>query len=136
MSIVKSKVCSWCKTLISGAPAAPEETSHGCCLPCSQRVLAEDGKAKFTPGPWTVDECEDALGNLTIRRADGTPNGDTEHDIIATVYGDDARLIALAPELAAFAQHYHDFIENEGEDAVGMDLFIEARALLARVRGT
>ena len=37
-------------------------------------------------GEYVVDEVEDAYGNLTIRVADGTPNGDTEQQPIATVY--------------------------------------------------
>jgi hypothetical protein len=39
-----------------------------------------------TPTPWIVDECEDANGNDTIRKADGSPNGGIEGDPIATVY--------------------------------------------------
>lgn len=50
---------------------------------------------------WVVDECPDAYGHWTIRPDDGTPNGDTEAEVIATVYDeDDARRIAAAPELA------------------------------------
>ena len=36
---------------------------------------------------WIVDECPDAHGNWTIRIDNGTPNGDTEADVVATVYG-------------------------------------------------
>lgn len=35
---------------------------------------------------WTVDECPDAYGHWTIRIADGTPNGNTDEQPIATVY--------------------------------------------------
>lgn len=45
---------------------------------------------------WVVDECPDAHGNWTIRCADGTPNGDTEEDVVATVYG-----LALAETIVA-----------------------------------
>lgn len=60
---------------------------------------------KHTPGPWKVDECEDAHGHYTIRHADGTPNGDTQRQLIATVYYHDKEesvnpeLIAAAPDL-------------------------------------
>ena len=43
---------------------------------------------KRTPGPLVVDECRDAHGFYTIRLADGTPNGDTNHAPIATAYSD------------------------------------------------
>lgn len=36
---------------------------------------------------WVVDECADANGNWTIRIDNGTPNGDTELEVVATVYG-------------------------------------------------
>jgi hypothetical protein len=36
---------------------------------------------------WVVDECSDASGNWTIRIDNGTPNGDTEAQVVATVYG-------------------------------------------------
>jgi len=35
---------------------------------------------------WVVDECEDANGHHTIRIADGTPNGNTVEQPIATVF--------------------------------------------------
>jgi hypothetical protein len=56
--------------------------------------------SKFTPGPWVIDACEDACGNLTVRRADGTEHGNTEQEPISTVYSPhDASLIAAAPDL-------------------------------------
>lgn len=45
---------------------------------------------------WIVDECPDAHGNWTIRIDNGTPNGDTEADVVATVYG-----LALAETIVA-----------------------------------
>lgn len=33
-----------------------------------------------------LDECPDANGFYTIRYFDGSPNGDTERPVIATVY--------------------------------------------------
>jgi hypothetical protein len=57
-------------------------------------------KTKHTPEPWIADECFDASGFITIRVADGTPNGDADEQPIATVYSEaHARLIAAAPEL-------------------------------------
>lgn len=51
---------------------------------------------------WQEDDCPDAHGHTTIRIADGTPNGNTEEQPIATVYDDgSARLIAAAPDLLA-----------------------------------
>ena len=34
----------------------------------------------------TIDECPDANGNWTMRFADGTPNGNTEEEPLATFY--------------------------------------------------
>jgi hypothetical protein len=36
--------------------------------------------------PWVVDECPNDSGHWTIRFADGSPNGDTDRQPIATVY--------------------------------------------------
>lgn len=41
-----------------------------------------------------IDECPDAMGNAILRLHDGTPNGDTESQPVATVYGDHAERIA------------------------------------------
>ena len=35
---------------------------------------------------WQADECYDAYGNYTIRLYDGSRNGNTSKEIIATVY--------------------------------------------------
>lgn len=45
---------------------------------------------------WVVDECPDASGNWTIRVDDGTPNGNTDAGVVATVYG-----LALAEHIVA-----------------------------------
>lgn len=45
---------------------------------------------------WVVDLTPDAQGNWTIRIDNGTPNGDTEADVVATVYG-----LALAETIVA-----------------------------------
>lgn len=92
---------------------------------------------------WTVDECEDAAGNFTVRVADGTPNGDTSEQPIASVYHyENAKLIALSPELLAFAERVADGIGGEcppdcDEEnlCAACAVSTEASALLARVRG-
>ena len=57
---------------------------------------------QHTPGRWTMDKCPDAHGFSTIRPSDGSINGDTDAQPIATVYRPDhALLIATAPETAA-----------------------------------
>lgn len=49
-----------------------------------------------------VDQCEDAQGNITIRKNDGSENGDTDSQPVATVYEPEyAKIIAAAPELLA-----------------------------------
>lgn len=58
--------------------------------------------SNHTPGPWNADEQPDAYGYGTIRPCDGTENGDTSAQPIATVYEyANARLIAAAPDLLA-----------------------------------
>ena len=64
--------------------------------PCDTHKRAEGSHAQHTPGPWTVDDCPDADGYDTIRLADGTANGNTEAQPIATAYSHSA-LIAAAP---------------------------------------
>ena len=64
--------------------------------PCDTHKRAEGSHAQHTPGPWTVDDCPDADGYDTIRLADGTLNGNTEAQPIATAYSHSA-LIAAAP---------------------------------------
>jgi type VI protein secretion system component VasF len=59
---------------------------------------------------WTADECVDARGFTTIRPSDGSANGDTDVEPIATVYREaDAPLIAAAPDLLASLQELHAF---------------------------
>ena len=52
---------------------------------------------------WIVDNCPDANGNWTIRLDNGTENGDTESEPVATVYG-----LALAEHIVT--------MHNEGVD--------------------
>lgn len=57
-------------------------------------------KQKHTAGEWIVDPIADAHGYNTVRIADGSINGNTDEEPIATVYKDeDAKLIAGAPKL-------------------------------------
>ena len=70
--------------------------------------------SNHTPGPWVIDACEDACGNLTVRRADGTEHGNTEQEPISTVYSPhDASLIAAAPDLLeALREIYAEVTED------------------------
>ena len=71
---------------------------------------------QHTPGPWTVDDCPDADGYDTIRLADGTLNGNTEAQPIATAYSH-AALIAAAPALLEALRSCLDLLEaNESDD--------------------
>jgi hypothetical protein len=82
---------------------------------------------RTTPGPWVVDECEDAYGNDTIRKADGSPNGGLEGDPIATVYdpyGADLivhmrntyeELVAVLTALASTARTFRNVPKEEQE---------------------
>ena len=55
-------------------------------------------------GVWTVDECPDANGHWTIRLADGSPNGNTEAEPIATVFDrQEADFIVLWHNKAIFS---------------------------------
>lgn len=79
------------------------------------KKTAEDYmRESATPQPerWVVDEQPDANGNSTIRIDDGSLNGDTTQQPIATVYSPDAELIAAAPQtaekLAAIEQFFNE----------------------------
>lgn len=51
---------------------------------------------------WKVDECADANGFATIRPDDGSANGDTDAQPLATVYDwNAARIMAAAPAMLA-----------------------------------
>ena len=69
---------------------------------------------------WIVDECPDAHGNLTIRVADGSPNGNTELEPIATVFDPaNAPLVALSPlfrdTLERVLDDIDDFYEKQSD---------------------
>lgn len=95
---------------------------------------------------WTVDECEDANGNLTIRPSDGSRNGNTERQPIATVYGSapSANLMAAAPAmLAALQALVAVWHENNGTDPLGLEpelprnqLIADAQAAISLATGT
>ncbi len=62
---------------------------------------------------WMVDEALDAHGFATIRRDNGTVNGDIEAQPIATVYDvSHAKLIALAPQFREAAKDAIEAIKN------------------------
>lgn len=61
-------------------------------------------------GAWTVDECPDAQGHWTIRVADGSANGDTDAEPIATVYAEAsaARIVACVNACQGIADPAHE----------------------------
>ena len=99
--------------------------------PCDTHKRAEGSHAQHTPGPWTVDDCPDADGYDTIRLADGTLNGNTEAQPIATAYSH-AALIAAAPAMLEALRSCLDLLEaNESDDEWGRE-FAKPRADAAR----
>jgi len=91
--------------------------------------------SKHTPTPWVVDECEDADGNDTIRKADGTPNGAIEGAPIATVYdphGADfiVKAVNHHDELVAYLGVMIDLYEDNGG---ATPLSIEVREFLDKL---
>ena len=85
---------------------------------------------------FTVDKCPDAGGGfVTIRMADGSPNGNIESQPIATVYKlDYAKLLAAAPDLLAalemFLAEYSGGPERESRPEIKA-----ARAAIAKAKG-
>lgn len=94
---------------------------------------------------WTVDECEDANGNLTIRPSNGSRNGNTERQPIATVYGSapSANLMAAAPAMLAALREVekcpHAMVALARMGAIegdGRNYASEVRAAIALATGT
>lgn len=86
-------------------------------------------KGTFTPGPWTIAR----NGVLTI----GAPGGGNVAHVLTPMAGDreaNARLIAAAPELAAFTAEYARY-GCECDDVPQACGPCRARALLARIEG-
>ena len=79
--------------------------------------------AKHTPGPWTQHEGEVRAKNygLISRSYYGKPDGEGAAN---------ARLIAAAPDLLAFAQ---EWLERQGTDENYMT--VKARAVIAKAEG-
>jgi hypothetical protein len=101
--------------------------------------------AQATPGPWIVDECEDAYGNDTIRKADGSPNGGIEGDPIATVYDPGAADLIVhmqntyAELVDAMERLFDDWKTLVGEDlrdenADVLNIWNEVELALARAK--
>ena len=87
---------------------------------------------QHTLARWTVDECSSANAFYTIRLTDGSPNGNTASQPIATVYDlDHARLIAAAPELLAALEHISEVLANADPSSIQRLLDI-ARAALTK----
>ena len=85
---------------------------------------------QHTPGPWTVDDCPDADGYDTIRLADGTLNGNTEAQPIATAYTH-AALIAAAPDMRQALLDLVNWYDMDEGDL--RPLMNKAREVLSRV---
>jgi len=85
---------------------------------------------------WIADECCAFSGHVTIRMADGTPNGDTDRQPIATVYdAADAPMVAAAPDAIAalralLLQCIQSGVVFERDDCVA-----QARAIIAKAEG-
>ena len=85
---------------------------------------------------YIIDEVEDAYGNLTIRAVDGTPNGDTEQQPIATVYGAEHAdliikavnshdaLVAAIEKLYSYID-YVTFVNERTDEADFIDAILE-----------
>lgn len=92
-------------------------------------------KTAHTPVKWWVDECPDASGFHTIRLADGSPNGDTSLQPVATVYEEEhAHLIASAPALLEALEAIERGLTNGQKDR-GESFQSIARAAIAKAKG-
>lgn len=145
-SIANGQFCTDCGVYLGKPSGHPEQ-----CRKCAPTITTTattllslcggDPMTPHTPGSWTVDECPDASGFHTVRSADGTPNGNTEAEPIATVYEEsDAALIAAAPDLLALVRKLCDVAEETTKDIIAFDgahsldsAIDAARALLARL---
>lgn len=140
VSTVRAVRCSWCSALISGAPAAPEETSHGVCLVCSQRVLAEDAARKRDALPASISfDPVPRNGQLVIADEHGQSAGSAcscpEHG--AEFAAELVRRWNLHAGFVGFALTTLDgCFCDDGRNLPECPRCVEARALLARVRGT
>ena len=100
--------------------------------------------AEHSPTPWVVDEFDDDNGFQTIRIADGSPNGDTESQPVATAYGDAnaehiVRCVNLHDELIDFVERWTTIIagDNDGSPAEpwAVEMQQEALELLNKAKG-
>lgn len=63
-------ICAWCGALMAGSPPKPGETvSHGCCLPCSERIAREDPLVKGGQGRSADDLACDYWGCVIVAAA-------------------------------------------------------------------
>ena len=90
---------------------------------------------KHTPGPWTSVERPGTNGAVTVATIIRPGYGR-----IAEAYNRaDAALIALSPELLAFAERvaldYEAWENDDIENAIDRETALACHALLARVRG-
>ena len=84
----------------------------------------------------TVDVIPDANGHAVIRRHDGTPNGDTTCEPIATVYVDAfAPILAAAPALLAALDNLQNWVDLCFDKHADAEVCEAARKALAIARG-
>lgn len=91
----------------------------------------------WTPGPWSIRKSS-PIFILEVPSRD--PETMAETDTVAEVFAkQDARLIALVPEMAELLSYFVEAYrpaEDEGVRYIRASQFVdEARALLARARG-
>ena len=84
---------------------------------------------KHTPAPWTIREVQHS--NVPGQRAFAIDFNEDQEQVVDWVYEEaDAKLIAAAPDLLEFAQH---FIDRYGMYETWMTA--EARAAIAKATG-
>lgn len=90
--------------------------------------------AQHTPGPWTVGEAQS--GEIAIV-ADGVWVIAVKHGALYHPKGEaNARLIAAAPDLLAFAEAFHGCMARDAFHGDAPDeLFGLAKAAIARAKG-
>lgn len=84
---------------------------------------------------WQADDCPDAHGFTTIRRAlAGSPHGDTESQPIATVYDD--RDVPLIVEAHAMLEALRGiYADDDGDGYTDRENMDRISAILARIDG-
>lgn len=85
---------------------------------------------------WQADDCADANGHITIREWDGSPNGDTGKQPIATVYDAGSALkIAAAPDLLEACKLAHALMIQPAGISAHVEVQEKLRAAIAKAEG-